>query len=156
MGRFPEDQFLDTVIWPSLKLHQLPRCVQNLLIRVPNTSIGQNGYLHLANRWNNTIGRIPLAQTQWNFKRSKPQDELFPDFPWGIVLHWYGDPNYFDRSVKGYLRGFNGVRSIDDYETQTSAHFLVGDGFPSMQISLEDDFWGFFKPKRHPQMGCLI
>ncbi len=145
LGSFPGDFSTGTFLWPSLKLHQLPRSVQNILIRVPKTSVAQNGYLHMHNRRNNSSGRVPLARTDWNLERSKPPDELFADLPWGIVLHWYGDPDYFDRSVKGYLRGFNAVRKIDNYETHTSAHFLVGDGIPSLRIDQEDELSGIIQ-----------
>jgi hypothetical protein len=93
--------------------------------------------------------------------RSKTVDELFPDLRWGIVLHWYGDPDYFDRSVKGYLRGFNSVRRIADYETRTSAHFLIGDKTPSSEIDNEEDFFGIVQtqipsPKGVPYLASHL
>lgn len=145
LGTFPGEFSSETILWPSLKLEELPQSVQNILIRAPKTTVANNGYMHLHNSNNRRLGRVPLAQTQWNLDRSKPVDELFVDVPWGIVLHWYGDPDYFDRSLKGYLRGFNAVRSIDDYETITSAHFLVGDGTPSLQLDREDNLAGIIQ-----------
>ena len=120
--------------WPSLRLGALPASVREILKRVPKTAVMQNGYLHLLNEYQASLGQVPLAPTQWNLERSKALDELFPELRWGIVLHWYGDPDYFDRTVKGYLRGFNSVRRITDFETKTSAHFVVGDARPAVTI----------------------
>ncbi len=145
LGSFPGELTSEAFLWPSLKLDQLPRSVQNILIRVPKTTVSEDGYLHLLNFNNRRLGKIPLAQTEWNLERSKSVDELFSEVPWGIVLHWYGDSDYFDRSVKGYLRGFNAVRSVGDYETQTSAHFLVGEGTPSLSLTREDNFRGIIQ-----------
>jgi hypothetical protein len=69
-----------------------------------------------------------MAQTQWNREHSNHWDRLEQDTDWGIVLHWYGDNTSFDRTIEGYLRGFDELRQVDDYITRTSAHFLVGGG----------------------------
>jgi hypothetical protein len=51
---------------------------------------------------------------------------LYGHIPWGIVLHWYGDKENFDKTIKGYIRGFDSLRKVATYITRTSAHFLVG------------------------------
>jgi hypothetical protein len=147
--------------WPSLRLSDLPASVRDILQRVPNTVIKQNGYIHLLDEYQSSPRRLPLAPTQWNLERSKAVDELFPDLRWGIVLHWYGDPDYFDRTVKGYLRGFNSVRRIADFETQTSAHFLVGDRTPSAMIGDDEDLFGIVQtqvpsPKGVPYLASHL
>lgn len=153
LGTFPGDFSRDSFLWPTIKLRHLPENIQSILSCVPETYIAPNGYLHLQNQRSHTFGRVPLAETQWNLERNQAHDELFPDLPWGLVLHWYGDPDYFDRSVKGYLRGFNGVRKIDDYETQTSAHFLIGDGFPSRRITKDDALSGIIQTQAPSPSG---
>jgi hypothetical protein len=147
--------------WPKLRLPELPASIQKILRLVPNTVIMQNGFMHLLDQFQFSQGRLPLAPTEWNIKRSKPVDELFPELRWGIVLHWYGDPEYFDRTIKGYLRGFNSMRKIGDFETQTSAHFLVGDQSPSVDINEQEDFFGVAQmqipsPKGVPYLGSHL
>ena len=126
--------------WPPLRLNDLPASVREILKHVPKTVVMQNGYMHLLNENHFSLGRLPVAPTQWNMERSKSVDELFPDLRWGIVLHWFGDHDNFDRTIKGYLRGFNSIRHVTNYETQTSAHFLVGDKGPSVTINMDEDF----------------
>ena len=147
--------------WPLLGLQDLPGAVKEIVKRVPNTEIGQNGYLYLLNKYRFSLGRIPQAPTQWNYERRNKVDELFPNMRWGIVLHWYGDPAYFDRTVKGFLRGFNSIRHIDDFETQTSAHFLVGDRNPSLTIEDDEDMFGIIQtqvpsPKGVPYLASHL
>lgn len=139
--------------WPSLRLSDLPVEIQNILRRVPKTVLMQNGYLHLLDENRFSRGRVPLAPTRWNLERNKVVDELFPDMRWGIVLHWYGDPDYFDRRIKGYLRGFNSTRRIADFETQTSAHFLVGDDLPAVVIDPKADFFGIAQTQAPSPQG---
>ena len=131
--------------WPYLSLHDLPESVRGILRLVPKTTVMQNGNLHLLGEYQYSLGAVPLAPTLWNMERSKPVDELFPDLRWGIVLHWYGDHKYFDKTVKGFLRGFNSIRRIADYETRTSAHFLVGDKKPATVIAPDEDFFGILQ-----------
>jgi len=139
--------------WPGLRLGVLPGSIRDILRRVPNLVVAQNGYLYFHEEFQFLGGQLPLACTGWNLERSKPVDELFPDMRWGIVLHWYGDPDYFDRSLKGFLRGFNSVRHIADYETQTSAHFLVGDKPPSTHIERDEDFFGIVQTQQPSPSG---
>jgi hypothetical protein len=139
--------------WPELRLKDLPITVRDILIRVPGTKITRDGYLYLFDDDLNTGGRLPLSPTEWNLDRNKTVDELFPDLRWGIVLHWYGDPDYFDQTIKGYLRGFNSVRPISDFETKTSAHFLVGDGTPSAQIDGDENFCGIVQTQMPSPKG---
>lgn len=157
----PQDMTDWAAGWPALRLAELPVTVREVLNLVPKTALMQNGYLHLLNELQPSQGRVPLAPTQWNLERNQEVDELFPDLRWGIVLHWYGDPAYFDRTVKGYLRGFNSIRRIADFETQTSAHFLVGDKKPALVIDKEDDLFGIVQtqipsPKGVPYLASHL
>lgn len=116
--------------WPVLELFKLPRFLREILAIVPQSHIGDEGFLHLDGVSGNSAGKVPLAQTQWNIDRDQFLDRLLTDQPWGIVLHWYGDDNEFDNSLLAYLRGFDSLRRVEDYITRTSAHFLVGDQSP--------------------------
>jgi hypothetical protein len=131
--------------WPYLKIQELPASVRDILRLVPKTAVMSNGELHLLDEYQYSLGGVPLAPTLWNMERSKPVDKLFPDLRWGIVLHWYGDHEYFDKTVKGFLRGFNSIRRITDYETRTSVHFLVGDKKPATVIAPDQDFFGILQ-----------
>jgi hypothetical protein len=55
--------------------------------------------------------------------------------------------------VKGYLRGFNSVRRIADFETRTSAHFLIGDKTPATEINNEEDFFGIVQTQMPSPKG---
>ncbi len=113
--------------WPRLSLDDLPDRIAAILDRTPQTYIGANGYLQWVTSKGGYRRNVPLARTLWNIERSSPSDRLKTDRPWGIVLHWYGDKENFDRSIKGYLRGFDSLRDVEGHEIRTSAHFLVGD-----------------------------
>lgn len=113
--------------WPSLPFELLPDKIQAILHLVPEIEIGPDGYLLIRDRNGRYSGRGPQAVTQWNQENSSHADRLYNNHPWGIVLHWYGDRENFDRSVKGYLRGFDSLREVDGEILRTSAHFLVGD-----------------------------
>jgi hypothetical protein len=139
--------------WPGLRITDLPAAIRDILRGVPETIVPQNGYLYLVNEPGSPFQRVPFAPTQWNQERSQVVDELFPEMRWGLVLHWYGDPDYFDRTVKGYLRGFNSLRRIADFESRTSAHFLVGDGFPDTAIEADKDFFGILQTQRPSPKG---
>ncbi len=93
--------------------------------------ISADGILSLQDGGGNTLGNVPLARTQWNKEKSTAFDRLLTEWSWGIVLHWYGEPEYFDKTITGYLRGFDGLREANGYETRTSAHFLVGEARPA-------------------------
>ena len=127
-----EDFPTNIVKWPKISLDQLPPRVINILSRVPATRIDARGFLNLLNRQNLSSGRVPLTPTLWNIENSQIADRLYSHVPWGIVLHWYGDRENFDGTIKSYLRGFDSLRQIDNYVTRTSAHFLVGAGKPGV------------------------
>jgi len=93
--------------------------------------ISPDGYLLVHDVDGGSIAQAPLAVTVWNQENSTPADRLYKHMPWGIVLHWYGDRETFERSIKGYLRGFDSLREADGELIRTSAHFLVGDGILS-------------------------
>jgi murein DD-endopeptidase MepM/ murein hydrolase activator NlpD len=117
--------------WPALLIRALPQPVKDVLGQVQPMLISAEGILALQDGGGNTLGNVPLARTQWNKEKSTALDRLLTEWSWGIVLHWYGEPEYFDKTVTGYLRGFDGLREANGYETRTSAHFLVGDALPA-------------------------
>ena len=88
--------------------------------------ISAEGILSLQDGGGNTLGNVPLARTQWNKEKSTAFDRLLTEWSWGIVLHWYGEPEYFDKTITGYLRGFDGLREADGYETAHERTFLGG------------------------------
>ena len=118
--------------WPMLRLDQIPSQIQEILDMVPYTMVSRDGHLILMDIGRQPAGRVPLAQTQWNREKNHKSDRLYSTVPRGIVMHWYGDKENFDKSITGYLRGFDSLRQVDDYETRTSAHFLVGDAVPTI------------------------
>ena len=126
-------------VWPSLQMERLPRPVQDVLARLPCTELDEDGLLVLHDEKGNSLGEIPLARTQWNLERNQPLDRLLTDWPWGLVLHWYGEPEKFDKTITGYLRGFDGLRQVSDYITRTSAHFLVGAAPAVNQAEMQPD-----------------
>ncbi len=114
---------------PALSIKELPQRVRSILNLVPETTLGSDGYLRLLGP-NKLTRKVPVAITQWNKEKRYPADRLLANKTWGIVLHWYGDDEDFDRSIKGYLRGFDSLRKLDDFITRTSAHFVVGSAQP--------------------------
>ena len=125
--------------WPSLSLEDLPAGIQRILVKAPWARMGPDGYLSLSGYDKNSLGKVPQAQTQFNKERSRPHNQLYKDMPWGIVLHWYGDRENFDKSIKGYLRGFDSFREVDEYLIQTSAHFVVGDENPYTSAGMQGE-----------------
>jgi murein DD-endopeptidase MepM/ murein hydrolase activator NlpD len=123
---------INIVKWPKISEDQLPSRVVDILSRVPTTLIDSHGFLNLLDAQNFSLGTVPLTPTLWNIENSQVVDRLYSHIPWGIVLHWYGDRENFDGTVKSYLRGFDSLRQIDNYVTRTSAHFLVGSGDPGI------------------------
>jgi hypothetical protein len=77
-----------------------------------------------------STARIPLDQTLWNQEHRNSWNRLESNLHWAMVLHWYGDDNGFDRTIEGYLRGFDELRQVANYITRTSSHFLVGADYP--------------------------
>ncbi len=117
-----------TAQWPELRMDRLPQWVQAVLRQSPTLAINSGGYLEYFSPGQAEGQQVILAQTQWNQETSIPQNVLSSERSWGIVLHWYGDGDSFDRSLAGYLRGFDELRDVGGYITRTSAHFLVGWG----------------------------
>lgn len=122
------DLFKATQQWPSLQIEQLPAQIQAILDEMPALEIAPDGRLLVHDQVASFTAQSPLAVTLWNQDNSTSADRLYSHVPWGIVLHWYGDRETFDRSIKGYLRGFDSLREVDGEILRTSAHFLVGDG----------------------------
>jgi hypothetical protein len=118
--------------WPALAAEELPAAINEILEITPETSIDDAGLLNLTDRRSQATGQVHLARTRWNLQHSTPSDRLASDVPWGIVLHWFGDLESKNLDLDGYLRGFNGRRREDDTLITTSAHFLVGDGQPTI------------------------
>ena len=139
--------------WPSLRLDAVPIPAQNILSLVPKTIIGAGGDLFLLGTKNHLAGRIPLARTQWNRENNFRSDRLYSSVPWGIVLHWYGDRENFDKTISGYLRGFDSLRQVDDYITRTSAHFLVGDSEPTINLRNPEDPVGIIQTQKPDPSG---
>jgi len=132
-GNLPRYLLLDEtklLAWPVISLKQLPVRMQAILELVPPVEVDWQGFMILGGNQSSGQMRIPMAQTQWNREHSNRWDRLDRNADWGIVLHWYGDEASFDRTVEGYLRGFDELRKVDDYITRTSGHFLVGTNFP--------------------------
>ncbi len=130
--------------WPAMCLAQLPLRAREILRQVPEVALNDRGYLVLyqhqgADRSNIHAGAVPLAKTQWNIEKRQESDRLDPRFPWGIILHWYGDKEGFDKTLTGYLRGFDCLRQVENYITRTSAHFLIGDAEPAFGSQGADD-----------------
>jgi hypothetical protein len=134
--------------WPSLALEDLPERVAEILRLVPRSRIDAGG-----DQEARRLGWAPLAQTLWNKERSTVRDRLLRYVPWGIVLHWYGDKENFDKSIKGYLRGFDSLREVAGYETRTSAHFLVGSHKPALGLGQSGDRIGIVQTQLPDQDG---
>ncbi len=99
----------------------------------------------------NKNGYVPLAQTLWNREHSFISDRLYTSVPWGIVLHWYGDRENYDKTITGYLRGFNSLREVDGVKTRTSAHFLVAGDEPVIDIEASENQFGILQTQKpHP------
>jgi len=121
---------------PLLRTDDLPVEIQDILKLVNPTEFNKDGYLLLHSEVESKPSFVPLAITDWNKEHRYSSDRLLTDQPLGIVLHWYGDRENYDNSLDGYLRGFNSIRPVSDYETNTSAHFLIGsaEAIPSDQF----------------------
>jgi hypothetical protein len=132
-GNLPRYLSLDysrLLAWPMMSRKQLPERMDEILELVPPVEVDWQGFMILKGNRGSEQRRIPVAQTQWNREHSNRWDRLDRSADWGIVLHWYGDEVGFDRTVEGYLRGFDEIRKVDDYITRTSSHFLIGSEFP--------------------------
>jgi hypothetical protein len=137
--------------WPILRKIQLPHQVQEILDRVPQSIITRDGRLYLMDSSWKRYGYAPLAPTLWNRENSFLSDRLYKTVPWGIVLHWYGDRENYDKTITGYLRGFNSLREVDGEETRTSAHFLVSGHDPMIESEATEQWFGILQTqKAHP------
>jgi len=141
------------VEWPFLLPEALPRPVREILDRVQRMEVSEGGYLALQDGGGKTRGNVPLRRTQWNQEKSTPLDRMLTEWPWGIVLHWYGEPEYFDKTITGYLRGFDSLRDANDYTTRTSAHFLIGSAAPGTQAEAKEDKIGILQTQAPDKDG---
>ena len=133
---FPLDiinQFQQGVFWPSFSFKKIPESIRSILEKTPKTAFNSNGHLFIYDENGVLSGQVFQTQTEWNLEKNRKVDRLRDDVPWGIVLHWFGDKNVGEMGIDGYLRGFNGLRKIEDYYTRTSAHFLVGDAYANVE-----------------------
>jgi len=110
----------------AISWENIPRSLRNIIRRVPKLDINQDGYLYYWDENAQTYSQAQIAQTQWNQERNNSFERLFPDKTWGIVLHWFGASFQGEDSLASYMRGFDGLRQVGNYQTRTSAHFLVG------------------------------
>ncbi len=141
--------------WPSTPAFDFPEKIRSILERVPYAYINEKGYLVVKdpNKKSWPAEPVLLAPTLWNQLKRYPNDRLDPRVPWGIVLHWYGDSQNFDRSLAGYLRGFDSLREVDGEITRTSSHFLVGDGEPVIGFEGPGDPLGIIQTQAPDQDG---
>jgi hypothetical protein len=124
-------------IQPRLRLEDLPARLLSILTRISQLQVSPDGYLFIVSQPKGELNQMPLTPTEFNRENSKRWHKLETQLPWGIVLHWFGDDQNYDRSVTGYLRGFDSLREINGEEIRTSAHFLVGPDDPSKPAALE-------------------
>ena len=134
--------FDSAAAWPTLMLADLPERLLSILSRIPVTNLDERGRLLLFDRSGQNLGAVTEAQTQWSLSRILPADRLYPNVPWGIVVHWYGDLHGGSKSLQSYLDGFNSLKDVGEYETQTSAHFLVGGGETNTQRNYASENFG--------------
>jgi len=113
--------------WPLLNINQQPNPIDKILSQTPAAFINEHGYLQIITNDGRKTENVPIVPTQWNIEHRTNKNRLKNGTPWGIVLHWFGDTADKNLDLDGYLRGFNSLHKYDDYETFTSAHFLVGD-----------------------------
>jgi hypothetical protein len=125
-------RLLPPAFWPALTTSTLPARQRAILRRMPDLEVDQNGIFRYRPGTSAAVP-LPAAQTQWNLENANRWDQLEAGYPWAIVLHWFGDNPDSRQSVSTYLNGFNGLRRIEDYETRTSAHALVGTAHPGYQ-----------------------
>ena len=147
--------------WPALELEQLAPQVRQILSLVPKLRIQPDGYLVLLNEDGSPSGSVPHVRTVWNQERCGPRDRLKSGLPWAIVLHWYGDKPSFDKTIAGYLRGFDSLRKVAHYITRTSAHFVVADEPPSTRPPDLQDSVGILQtqapdPQGYPYLGSHL
>ena len=109
----------------------LPEFIAGVIDAMPDLTIDQAGKVLLRDPVSALKKPVPLVATQWNRERRHSYDRLETGKRWGIVLHWFGDRGPGDQTLDAYLRGFDAMRPVFNYETRTSTHFLVGDSDPA-------------------------
>ena len=114
--------------WPTFVEYRFPEFVRQILQAMPVLDIDDAGYLNVVDHL--TTKQVPLMPTIWNMERQRSRDRLETQHRLGIVVHWFGNDNSAEMSLDGYMRGFNALRPVFNYETRTSAHFLVGSSHP--------------------------
>ncbi len=151
---FPQVEYsLKKLSWPVLRLEHVPSQIQEILDRVPNTMIARDGRMFLMDPYREENGWVPQVQTKWNRENSFRGDLLYRTVPWGIVLHWYGDRENFDKTITGYLRGFDSLREVDGKKIRTSAHFLVGKHEPNINRDIHDSIIGIVQTQKASESG---
>ena len=116
---------------PVITWDEIPATLKVIFQRITKMEINRDGYLGIWDKGLQEFQQAQIIQTQWNIERNNSFERLFPDKAWGIVLHWFGATFFGEDSLASYLRGFDGLRQVGDYQTRTSAHFLVGDSIPA-------------------------
>ncbi|HUF38771.1 MAG TPA: hypothetical protein VMN57_09630 [Anaerolineales bacterium] len=111
--------------------HRLPEFLSAVLAAMPDLTLNAGGSLLIRDPLSDFEQPVPLAVTQWNREHNHPYDRLEPGKRWGIVLHWFGDEGPTDMPLDAYLRGFDAMRPVFNYETRTSTHFLIGASDPA-------------------------
>ena len=112
---------------PRLSQIEIPSSLREIIQLIPSVRVSSDGFLWYVDQLHHEERKARIVQTQWNQERNSYYERLFPDMSWGIVLHWFGTTFLGAKSLEGYLRGFDGLRQVEGYQTRTSAHFLVGD-----------------------------
>ena len=137
----------------SLQVDSMPTRLQSILSKIPAAWIDSKGLLWVNDPLKQTSSQVPLTPTQYNLEHSRRWFRLTNQAPWGIVLHWYGDKSSYDRTIAGYLRGFDSLRSIEGEDVRTSAHFLVGGAPAGTPAALSGHEIGFLQTQAPAEDG---
>ena len=108
----------------------LPEEIEDIFVAFPHVSIDQYGYMMVDDPVTGETSQVYLSPTVWNQDNDRLHNRLYTHLPWAIVLHWFGERDDFPQAIDAYMRGFDTLRQVSDYETRTSAHFLIGDAVP--------------------------
>lgn len=132
---------------PAFRLRPdaLPVRLQTILRKVPAAWIDRQGLLYIRPPGSTETRQVPLQPTIYNLENRQRWHRLEANAPWGIVLHWYGDKDGYDRSVAGYLRGFDSLRNFDGELIRTSAHFVVGRAVAGSAAALDGRQIGYLQ-----------
>ena len=141
----PEDSSPRKTEWPNIDIEALPENVKEIMELAPKSEIDDHGYLNLIDGEGHKKA-VPLAQTLWNINHSRSRDRLQTTdiagnpFDWAIVLHWFGNSESFSRTVDHFItHGFDSLRTVDDIQMRTSAHFLIDENPPVTGKPKPDD-----------------